>query len=262
MKKVIFQFTVLCAACALMSASAQSGSQTGSSQSDISPPGSSSKTDELSATGRTGNQQSVRATQLMSAEVKDSSGDRIGRIQDVILNPSSGKIDFAVISLTGGMGSSASPSGSTSGSATSSGTHDQNTGTSSGVNSGGNIGSQERSGTGSDTGSTYSSASGKLIPVPWSLLQPSSSSSSSSTSSGSTMGSSQPSFTLAVSRNKLEQAPSFSSSSWSEIGQSTWRQRVFSHFGVSDTSTGGASSPSGSSQGSGSSDSSTPRSQH
>jgi len=61
-----------------------------------------------------------------------------------------------------------------------------------------------------------------------------------------------------VSRSKLEQAPSLSSSSgsWSEISQASWRQRVYSHFGVSESSTGGSSSPSGSSQGSGSSSSS------
>jgi hypothetical protein len=59
------------------------------------------------------------------------------------------------------------------------------------------------------------------------------------------------SFTLNVSESKLDQAPSVSRGSWSEISRPEFRQRVYSHFGVSSSSsTGGAESPYGQSTGS------------
>ncbi|HEY9509870.1 MAG TPA: PRC-barrel domain-containing protein, partial [Verrucomicrobiae bacterium] len=221
-----------------------SGSQSGTSTSDN---WSSSK---LSATGRSSSsQQAVRGSKLMGAEVSDSSGERIGRIEDVIVNPTSGKIDFAVISRSG-QGGAESPGGLGSGSSSES----QSTGTSDartyhpGMNS-------AQGGTGSDTTSTRGSASSssqKLVPVPWSLLQ--SSSTSSSMSTRSMPG--QQSFTLSVDSSKLDSAPALNRGSWSEIGQSGWSQRVNSYYGISESgssSTGAAESPSGSNTGAGSS---------
>jgi hypothetical protein len=49
----------------------------------------------------------------------------------------------------------------------------------------------------------------------------------------------QPTFTLNVDKEKLQQAPSFDRSRWPELSQS-WSQRIYSHFGVqAETGVGG-----------------------
>jgi sporulation protein YlmC with PRC-barrel domain len=276
MKKSFISYGLAAATTLAMSVSAFAGSDGSHGQSSSSTrPGGSESSDskihssgtetswsssQLSATGRS-SEHAVRGSKLMGAQVKDSSGSSICTIEDVILNPSSGRIDFAVISRTG----SGSSSGLSSGSSTSDGTagaHTQNTGTGEGANSGSTYSSGSQGGTASGSGTTYGSgasttqsSSGKLIPVPWSLLQPASGS-----SSASTMG--QQSFTLSVNQSKLDSAPSLSRGSWSEISQSGWSQRINSHYGVTEGSTGrssvgGSESSSGSSSGSESSNSST-----
>lgn len=62
-----------------------------------SPSGQSSK--HLSATGRMADP-GVQASKLMGAQVNDRSGKRIAQIDDIILNPRSGHVDFALLSLT------------------------------------------------------------------------------------------------------------------------------------------------------------------
>jgi sporulation protein YlmC with PRC-barrel domain len=219
MKKSLLKLTVICAACSMLSASAwaQTDSQNGKAGDSISSQSDQSSKNwsggkSLGSTGRT-SEQSVRASKLTGAQVNDSSGNRIGQIQDVLVNPSSGRIGFAIISLT-------SASGSTSSS------------------SAGN--SSEM------TAGSSASASGKLIPVPWSLLKTSGSSSSQYTSS-----SEQPSFTLNVDQSKLNSAPTIN---WSDLNQANWQQRSYSYFGVSassESSTGGAESPQGEIKGEG-----------
>jgi hypothetical protein len=54
-----------------------------------------------------------------------------------------------------------------------------------------------------------------------------------------------------VDQEKLSQAPAIERGS-AEIGQSEWRQRVYSYYGVTpDSATGGAESPSGTTKGQG-----------
>src|SRR5881227_3413128 len=102
----------------------------------------------------------------MGAEVEGRSGDTaIGTIKDVIINPSSGRADFAILSLS----SSSSSSGGTSD-------------TSSSSTGAGTSRTSRQSSTTSSLGSTSSSGEGKQVAVPWSLLRPASSSSYSSTS--------------------------------------------------------------------------------
>ncbi|HLP78453.1 MAG TPA: PRC-barrel domain-containing protein [Candidatus Paceibacterota bacterium] len=192
---------------------------------------------QLSATGRgsDSSQQAVRGSKLLGAEVSDSSGNRIGRIEDVIVNLTSGKLDFAIISRSN-QGGANSPLGSNSG--YKSGSSIAQESPRSGSSQGGSYGSETTSSSGG------AGSSGKLVPVPWSLLQPASGSSS----AGSTMNRQQ-SFTLTVDSSKLAAAPSLNRGSWSEIGQSGWSQRVNSYYGVSETggsSTGASESPSGS----------------
>ena len=280
MKQTILKAGFACAAVAMLgTAVAQTGSssgtqsgqpgqsgQTGQSAtpgSTYSSEGSSSSSSSqrpLSSTGLSSHsQQAVRASEVIGADVKGSSGSQIGQIEDVILNPTSGRVEFAVISRSG-MGAGSSTTSSTSGmgssgqGTTTPGTSD--TGMPGSQNRIGTSGSQTTGGTGSSSSSTYgstsSSRSGQLIAVPWSLLRPDASSSSGTTMS-STAGqmSGERGFTLNVSESKLEQAPSLSRGSWSEIGRPEFRQRVYSHFGVSSSSsTGAAESPYGRSTGS------------
>jgi hypothetical protein len=164
----------------------------------------------LSATGRgaghAGQQQHFRSTKIVGAQVKSSSGEDVGRIEDVVLNPSSGRIDFAILSsesklvpvpwqllsVSGG----ASAQGSTSSSSTS--TDPSSTSPSSTPSS-----------TSPSTSGIYAAAGG------------------------------QPTFTLNADKSKLQAAPSFDRSRWPEMSAS-WSQRVFSHFGVQpETGVGG-----------------------
>lgn len=55
-------------------------------------------TKRLTATGRM-NDNAVRASKLVGATIKDSFGQRAGQIQDIIINPASGRIDFALVSI-------------------------------------------------------------------------------------------------------------------------------------------------------------------
>jgi hypothetical protein len=223
MKNVWLKLTAVCAACSLYSAPAwaQKPSQTDRSHDDLTPSENtvskdvdnqrdkesdssqettiSSSSRHLSATGRQNTPQ--RVSKVIGAPVNDASGNQIGQIEDILVTPGTGKIDFAVVSL----------SGSTS---------------------------ESRPGASAST-------SGKLIPVPWSLLKTPSSESSASE------GQQQPRFTLNVDQSKLSQAPEIDRSSWSNVSESNWRQRVYSHYGVSESATGSAESPSGTTQGSG-----------
>jgi len=48
--------------------------------------------------------QSIQASKLMGAQVKGSTGDNLGTINDFVVNPQTGRIEFAVLSLTGPTG--------------------------------------------------------------------------------------------------------------------------------------------------------------
>lgn len=177
-----------------MAASAWAQTETQSQQPNDSSSTRSWSTKHLSATGRD-NQRPIRASQLNGAQVNDRSGQRIGTVQDVIINPSSGKVDLALLSFSG-----------------------------------------------ADTVVTNQSLKGKLVPVPWALLKTAAASSQYATSSE------QPTFTLNVDQTKLNSAPTFDSSDW---GESEWRQRVYSFYGVTPSPMGGAESPAGEIKGEG-----------
>src|SRR5262245_54157097 len=79
------------------SAPSSSPSSPSSSSSQPGQPGASSSQSSqsiYSSTGRgagyAGQQQHLRSTKVIGAQVKTSSGDDVGRIEDVILNPTSG----------------------------------------------------------------------------------------------------------------------------------------------------------------------------
>jgi sporulation protein YlmC with PRC-barrel domain len=146
----------------------------------------------------------VRLSELKSSPVTTSSGESLGSINDVLINPASGKIDFAVISLSSSGTSSISSAGSVS----------------------------------------ANSSSEKQVAVPWTLLKPSSRGSSSASGTFASSGQSgQHAFTFNGDQSKLQSAPEFEEST--DLSQSSWRQSVYSHFGVSPSSATGASESSG-----------------
>lgn len=191
-----------------------SSQSTQSSQTDqSSQPGISSQTSQsssiYSATGRGAGyagQQHLRSTKIVGAQVKTSSGEEVGRIEDVILNPASGRIDFAVISAENKLAPVPWQLLSLGGQASAHGSTGTSTSTTTGT-------SRDPSGTTSTT--------------------PGSSGVYASATAGQ-----QPTFTLNVDKSKLQAGPSFDRSRWPEMSAS-WSQRVYSHFGVSATGVGG-----------------------
>lgn len=97
-----------------------------------------------------------------------------------------------------------------------------------------------------------------MVAVPWSLLQQSETASAESqeSSQGSFGQANRPTFTVNTTLSKLQQAPSLTRGSWSEISQPQWQQQVYSFFGVtapSQSSMGGGTSPTGTTSGFGTS---------
>ena len=259
MKRTLAALTAICAA-GLVAAQAQNSPDSSSSKSTTGA-GATSSSDQsgqaiqsahqqssgsLSATGRSG-QQEVRASKLMNAEVKGSSG-AVGTINDIIVNPASGKIDFAVISLNS---SGSSPSSSASASASPS-----DNATSPGATTATPASRPYR--TPGVSGST--ATSGSLVAVPWHLLRPAGSSSTygSTSATASQSSGAEVSFMFAGDQSKLQGAPTFDQNNWPDFSQPSWRQSVYSYFGTaSGSSTGGATSPGGTSSSSSDSSSST-----
>ncbi len=130
MKMQLIKVLACCAACAVTTAQAQTSSTErtpGSSSSAI--PGQSARSGK--------HHQDLKASEITGAQIQSSTGNELGTIQDVIINPARGHIDFAVVSLSGGASGSPgalSAPGGTSGSS--------------------------------------SSSSGKQVAVPWMLLRP------------------------------------------------------------------------------------------
>jgi sporulation protein YlmC with PRC-barrel domain len=152
--------------------------------------------------------QDVRGSQLTGAQVNGSTGNQVGTISDVIINPASGRVDFAVLSVNSSAGND-----------------------SSGINS---------STSSSSTAASSTGAGGKQVVVPWMLLRPSSSSASSGTSA-------QQSFQFAGDNSKLDSAPSFDVNT--DLSQPSWRQSVYSYFGLSGRGSIGAAESQGSTYG-------------
>jgi sporulation protein YlmC with PRC-barrel domain len=173
-------------------------------------------------------QQSVRVSQqVINAQVKTQDGQQLGQIEDLIANPQTGKIEFAVISkgdklcaipmqlLQPQQGAQGSSSTSTSGTTSGTSTTETTPGT---------------PGSTSSTSPSYSRSGAQGQKV---------------------------TFVAQVDRSKLEQAPSFSRTQWPEISQ-TWSQQIYSHYGVQPEAAGGTSSSISTSQGKSSSSSSDP----
>ena len=218
MRNQLLSITALCAAGLVLGAQAQSSSSDPSSSTSSSTLGSSGQSSSQSGwSGRHHmgmGQQELRTSQLTGAQINGSSGQQIGTISDTIVNPNSGRLDFAVVSLSEA-GSSGSSTSSTSSTSVTTGT---------------------------------SSASGKQVAVPWMLLRPGSMGSTAQTT---TTAGQTTSFVFNGDASKLQSAPNFDATT--DLSQPSWRQSVFSYFGLSGSSsaTGGAESPGSSSTSSG-----------
>jgi len=212
MKLSILRALALCLTTAFVSGVAWAqDSKTQNDQSSTSQGGTGSKSGIYGGTSSSAHAgQSVRLSKLMNTSLRGQTGESLGQVQDIVIDPTSGQIQFVVLSLTS---SSAGAPGSSSSATSGIGTSDSSV-------------SSPRSAT-STTGS-YGTAGGQLVAIPWRLV----------TSSGGDQ------FTATIDRTKLQSAPTFSSSSWPTM-DSTWMQRVYSHFGVDASSTGAPGSSSG-----------------
>lgn len=87
---------IICIAGALTATTALAQKE---SQPGLQPPGATSSRDTIyGATGRSSHQGTqVRATKVIGADVKTSTGESLGKIEDIILNPSNGRAEFAVV---------------------------------------------------------------------------------------------------------------------------------------------------------------------
>jgi sporulation protein YlmC with PRC-barrel domain len=241
MTKQFIPRVAVCVACLALSAAAQTSTSSSTTSADQSSPSGSTPADQSSGqygqfghhfgAGRMGHTE-IRATKIIGADIKSTQAQSLGTINDVIFNPASGRIDFAVISLSSTTGTETTP-GATPSTST------------------------------STTTASSTATAGKLVAVPWMLLRSAgaaesgastaatagaSTSSTTGTSTAATTGSTmgQPTFTFAGDSSKLQSAPSFDSSNWPDITQPSWRQSIYAHFGMTPgASTGGATSPGG-----------------
>ena len=166
--------------------------------------------------------QSVRLSKLMNTTLKGQTGESLGIVQDLIADPTSGQLQFAVLSLSpsaaGAPGTGAATTRSTDPSISSP------RAAPSGVGSYGTI-----------------TGGGQLVAVPWRLL---------SAGAGDQ-------FSAMVDRAKLESAPRFSAASWPTM-DSAWMQKVYSHFGVDATGAGAGAPGAGTGTGRGTINPATP----
>jgi sporulation protein YlmC with PRC-barrel domain len=202
---------------AQQSSSTDSSSPSGQSSSSSSSQGSRSTQSSSSSTSMQSGSD-VRLSQLMNSNVQSQEGKTLGHVRDVVIDPQSGRIDFAVLSLSS---AGAAADTSTSGRET--------------------VASSRSSPTGIPSSSSGSTTSGKLIPVPWQLFSQSWNSSRSGSSSSASTSSGSQNLTLNMDESKLRSAPSFDMSDWNQLQQGSLDQRVYSYFGVDRSSALGTS---------------------
>jgi sporulation protein YlmC with PRC-barrel domain len=155
----------------------------------------------------------VRLSQIMNSSVQSNEGKTLGYIRDFTVNPQSGRIEFAVLSLSSAGGASDT---ATAGRET--------------------VPSSRSSNIGTPSAASGSTAQGKLIPVPWQLFSQSWSRQSQTSTSTAATATGGKDLVLNIDESKLRTAPSFDSSDWNQMQTGSLDQRVYSHFGVDRTS--------------------------
>jgi len=199
------------------STSPSSTSQSSLGQSATSSSLGSSSSLDSSSSMNSGN--NLRLSNIMNTTVQSQEGKTLGYVRDLVIDPQSGRVEFAVLSL------------SNAGGATDTATSGHET-----------VPSSRSSVSGIPSSSVGYTTTGKLIPVPWQMFsqswRSSASSINSSTATAGTMG--RP-LVLNLDESKLRSAPSFDASNWNELHGGTFDQRVYSHFGVDRSSAAGTS---------------------
>jgi sporulation protein YlmC with PRC-barrel domain len=210
-------------------------SSSSTSRSSSTLPGSSSSSSTLDSTQADhwhhAGGQSVRLSNLMNSPVQSHEGKTLGYIRDFTVDPQSGHVQFAILSLSAAGGAADT---STSGRET--------------------VPSSRSSVVGTPSTASGSTLTGKLVPVPWQLFSQSwnknNNLSSSQTSPGLATGGHN--LVLNIDESKLQSAPSFDANNWTDMQQSTFDQRIYSYYGVDRMSGAGTSGSSISGQGTGS----------
>jgi sporulation protein YlmC with PRC-barrel domain len=159
----------------------------------------------------------MRLSHILNSPVQSQDGKTLGYIQDVTLDPRSGRIDFAILSLSSAGATHTSTSGETVPSSRS-----------------------------APSSVSRSMATGKLIPVPWQLF---SQSWNGDHTAGSSPTAGMHKLVLNLDESKLHGAPSFEANNWSELQNGTFDQQVYSYFGVDRASATGTPGSSISGQG-------------
>ena len=203
--------TALCTICSLIAtaALAQEPSAQPGQPGQPGRPGSQRQSQYGTSSSRYGqssmSQQGLRVSQqVMNATVKSQDGQQLGQIEDLIANPQTGRLEFAVISKGDKLCpipfQLLSPEGAGSSSTSSSAT------------------------TGAGTSTDPSTTPG-------------------SSATASSRAGQKTTFVARVDSAKLQQAPSFSRTQWPEISPS-WSQQIYSHFGVQPEAVGSPGSSS------------------
>jgi hypothetical protein len=162
--------------------------------------------------------QPVRLGRLLNTSVPGQTGGSLGQLQDIIVDPVSGQVQFVVLSLNDSVTGTPGTIGATTKSRGIGGTE-----ISSPKSPPSNVGSYGTPVIGN-----------KLVAIPWRLV--------SRTSGDQLM--------VNVDAAKLQSAPSFNATTWPTM-DSEWTQRMNSHFGVDGTSVGAPGTGTGAGTGTG-----------
>lgn len=107
MKKQLLQLLVISSVAAFSAGVAQAQNQSGTSKDQSATAqdqlGTSTKQETTDQAGAT-QQSEVRLSKLMNAEIKSKSGENLGKLEDLMINPQTGQVDFAVIGRGGFLG--------------------------------------------------------------------------------------------------------------------------------------------------------------
>jgi len=177
---------------------------------------------------------------MIGASVQSAQGSALGQIRDLAIDPQSGRVELALISLSSGAGSTGLDSTARPESATTTttpqtarptlDTQRPSTTTTPGTTT------AERSTAGTTTGLS-SSQTGKIVAVPWQLMSASSAAGAagqidSSSTAGRTIQSATPTLIVNADPMKLQSAPAVDHNSLIGMNQSMFSERVYSHFGL------------------------------
>jgi hypothetical protein len=225
--------------------------------------------------------QLLRSIDLIGSSVQSSQGSRIGNIRDIAINPQTGRIEFALLSLSSTLGATGAGAGATTGATTDTTRTDPGRAATTTTTPGtavGTPGAGTTSGADSTTSAIGSSATmGRIVPVPWQLMSLRSTGAESGVSSTTTPGQSSPpgtsatpetsttpgsissatamlmpTFTLNVDPSRLQSAPTLDQTGpGSALQNPSFAQRVYSHFGVNRQQSGVGGSDSGINTGTG-----------